>query len=216
MNKRIIFLDLDETLIDTSNRHYHVYLDILKALNLGNPLDKEEFWKLKRKGIPTIEILNETDHTILKEFLKLWINNIEKKEYLSWDKVFSETPCLLSELDKENLILLTMRNNRENLLWELKKLGFDDSFKAVLSCSPLKNKDKTGPILKYIQDENLSLDKNSVIMGDSEIDIITGKKLNITTMAVSYGIRSEEILKFLHPDYCLKDMNEIIETLKKL
>lgn len=216
MSKKIIFLDLDETLIDTSNRHYQVYCDLMKILNLKNPIDKEEFWKLKRNGISTVEILDEKDPKAQEEFINLWIKNIENKEYLILDKLFSETQGLLSKLSKETLILLTMRNNRDNLIWELKKLGLYDIFETILSCSPLKNKDKTAPILEYINDKNLDIDKNSIIVGDSEIDIITGKKLNMTTIAVSYGIRKEDKLLSMNPDYCLEDIKEVVDTLNNI
>ena len=61
MNKRLIFWDLDDTLIDTSERHYQVYCDIINELNVKIYLDKEEFWKLKRNGISTLEILDGID-----------------------------------------------------------------------------------------------------------------------------------------------------------
>ena len=153
---------------------------------------------------------------ILLEFSKLWIENIENRKYLKLDKLFKDSVGLLSRLNSEKLILITMRDNRKNLIWELKRLGLCDLFKAVLSCSPLNNKDKTGPILEYIDDKNLSISKNSIIIGDSEKDIITGKKLNLTILAVDYGIRRKENLLLMKPDYCLDNMNGIIDTIKKI
>jgi len=214
--KRIIFLDLDETLIDTSERHYQVYCDIMNTLNLDGTINKDEFWKLKRNGIPSLEILKETDTKVLKKFSELWINNIEKRDYLLYDTPFNETYTLLSELSKERLILITMRNNRENLIWELKKLGLHDKFEFILSCSSLENKDKTVPLLEYIHNKKFTLESNSIIVGDSEIDIITGKKFNIITLAVSYGIRTRAFLISMNPDYCLKDMDEVVDTIKNL
>ena len=215
-NKKNIFLDLDETLIDTSERHYQVYYDIMNLLNLKDHLNKDEFWKLKRNGISTVELINETDPYILQKFSKLWIENIEKKEYLLYDRPFRETFDLLSELRKERLILVTMRNNREHLIWELKNLGIYEYFESILSCSPFKNKTKELPILAYIQDKKLFLDKNSIIVGDSEIDIITGKKLDITVIAVSYGIRARELLIHMNPDYCLNGIDELLKTINMI
>ena len=109
-----------------------------------------------------------------------------------------------------------MRNNRENLIWELKKLGLHDKFEFILSCSSLENKDKTVPLLEYIHNKKFTLESNSIIVGDSEIDIITGKKFNIITLAVSYGIRTRAFLISMNPDYCLKDMDEVVDTIKNL
>ena len=213
-NKRNIFLDLDETLIDTSERHYQVYCDVINSLNLKKQLTKEEFWKSKRRGFSTVEILGDIDNETSMEFSKLWVENIERRKYLVYDKLLEKTQDLLSKLNKEKLIILTMRNNRKNLIWELKKLGIYDKFDSILSCSPLKNKDKSVPLLEYIREKNLSID-NSIIVGDSETDIITGRKLNLITVTVSYGIRSEKTLLPLKPEYCLKNMDEIFYTIKK-
>ena len=151
-NKRTIFLDLDETLIDTSERHYRVYCDIIDILNLENIKSKVEFWNLKREGTSTVEILDGIDKKILNKFNKLWIKNIESKKYLSYDKLFDNTSKLLSLLNNESLIALTMRNNRENLIWELKKLGIYNKFKSILSCSPITNTDKTLPVLNMLEE----------------------------------------------------------------
>jgi len=158
--------------------------------------------------------LEEKDTKILEKFSKIWIDKIEKKTYLLYDTLFNETNYLLSELNKDRLILLTMRNNRENLLWELKKLGLIENFEFILTCSPLKNKDKTVPLLKFVRDKKLNLNKNSIIIGDSETDIVTGKNLNMTTLAVCYGIRSKEFLISMNPDYCLKNIDEVVNILK--
>jgi phosphoglycolate phosphatase len=212
-SNKTIFFDLDDTLINTSQRHYQVYCDITKILDLEYPIDKDEFWKLKRDGISTVKILNEKDEGIIEKFSKLWIDKIEEKNYLFYDTLLPGTLCLLSNLKEERLILLTMRSNRGNLIWEIKKLGLNDYFKSILSCSPLQFIDKTVPIINYFNNENSITNENSAIVGDSEIDIITGKKLNMTTISVSYGIRSEDILLQLKPDYCLKDITEIIDII---
>lgn len=215
MVKRIIFLDLDETLIDTSERQYCVYCDIANSLNLENLISKDEFWKLKRDGTKTIDILNESNE-IIKEFSQLWINNIEIRSYLSYDKPFNSTFDLLHNLKNEQLVLLSMRNNQENLIWQTKELGLYDYFDDILSCSPLQYNDKTFPLINYIHSKNLSTNNNLIIVGDSEIDIITGKLLKMTTIAVTYGIRTKKLLVSRDPDYIIDDMNEIINLLKAL
>lgn len=214
MNKRTIFFDLDDTLIDTSERHYQVYCDITKSLSLKT-LNKDDFWNLKRNGTKNIEILKESKDEDLKKFSELWINNIEKKKYLFYDKLFNSASNFLSNLKKEQLILISMRHNRKNLIWETKKLGLYDHFDEVLSCSPLLYKDKTSPIIEYAHSKNLNLN-NSIIVGDSEIDIITGKHLKMTTIAVTQGIRARKLLIPYNPDYCLENISKIANTLKNL
>lgn len=216
MTERIIFIDLDETLIDTSERHYRVYCDIINTLNLKNPISKNEFWKLKRKGVSTLGIIEENDPEILKQFSKLWINNIEKKNYLSHDKPFDSTFDLLNNLKNELFVLLSMRNNHENLIWQINELGLNNYFDEILSCSPIQYKDKTSILLNYIHSNNLVINNDFIIIGDSETDIITGKLLKLITIAVTYGIRTKKLLISHDPDYTIDNMDEIINLLKTL
>ena len=216
MNKRIIFVDLDDTLIDTSYRHYKVYSDIVSDLNLKKDINKKEFWKLKRNCQSTLDILNEKDKSISKVFYEEWIKKIEQKKYLRYDELFDKSLMLLKELKNENLILLTMRNNRFNLMWELNKLGIKNYFETILSCSPLKNEDKTIPVKEYLKKREIVLDKKSLIIGDSETDINTGKQLKIITVAVNYGIRSKKNLISLKPDFCLNNIDEISKIVSNL
>jgi len=51
--------------------------------------------------------------------------------------------------------------------------------------------------------------KNSIIVGDTETDILMGKHLVIKTIAVSSGMRNRKFLKKYKPDILIKDFSEI-------
>lgn len=205
-----IFLDLDGTLLDTSKRHYKLYNDILDKRGFSkSKISPEKFWNMKRKCTKTRDILPvfflEEDITSFEEE---WLQKIEKKYYLQHDKLFPEIKNTLFYLSKEfDLVLVTLRNNTDNLHWELSKLGLNNYFKSILN--------GRGPKTKLIEDYLIgSHNEKCIIIGDTEEDIKTGLDLEMLTISVTCGIRSREFLEQFNPDFCISSFHEIIDILK--
>ncbi len=213
--KRTIFFDLDGTLIDTSDRHYKVYKDILKSCGISNTLSKQEYWNHKREGRKTVELLPENcSEDITRTFIDEWLERIEDKSYLKYDTLLQETLSVLSTLKgKAVLMLVTLRNNSENLLWELNNFGLTNYFKEILVSSPLEVKSKTPLIRGYL--EKCSKADDFIIVGDSEMDISVGKEFGMLTIAVTYGIRSKVFLSKYKPDYHLDNLSETVKVLEE-
>ncbi|MGW8272030.1 MAG: HAD family hydrolase [Thermodesulfovibrionales bacterium] len=54
---------------------------------------------------------------------------------------------------------------------------------------------------------------DAVIIGDSEVDILTGKRAGVCTIAVSYGYRSKEAL--IGADYVIDRIEELVPLLEE-
>ncbi|AIJ04929.1 hypothetical protein JH146_0078 [Methanocaldococcus bathoardescens] len=216
--KLTIFFDLDGTLIDTSDRHYKVYNDILKLNGFQISISKEKFWELKREGKKTIEMLpNNCPKEFAEKFKNEWIKRIEKREYLKLDTPIYGVSEVLSMLYNKNieLILVTLRHNESNLIWELKNLKLIRYFKEILVGSPLELKDKSILIKKYLTNHS-SKTADLLIVGDSETDILAGKYLGISSVAVTYGIRSKNFLKKLNPEFYIDNIYELPKIIEKI
>ena len=172
-------------------------------------LSPEKFWSMKRRGIKTHDILPASlSDEVIVSFEEEWVQKIEKKSYLQYDELFPGIKNVLSDLNKEfDVVLVTLRNNTENLHWELSKLGLKSYFKFILSGK--------GPKKNLVEDY---LAKNCncecMIVGDTEEDIKTGLKLGMLTISVTCGIRSKEFLEQFNPDFCINSLNEIITIIK--
>lgn len=205
----IIFLDLDGTLLDTSPRHYKLYQDILNEKGVPeSKVSPEKFWNMKRAGIKTRDILPVSFSEEAKvSFEEEWLQKIEKKYYLQYDKLFPGTKNILLNLNKEfDLVLVTLRNNPENLHWELSKLGLKSYFKSIISGKCPKK--------KLVQDYLMnSPNEKCIIIGDTEEDIKTGLQLEITTISVTCGIRSRAFLENFNPDFCIDSLHEVINII---
>ncbi|MCZ3366995.1 HAD family hydrolase [Methanobacterium veterum] len=204
-----IFLDLDGTLLDTSPRHYKLYQDILNKRGVSeSKVSPEKFWNMKRTGIKTRNILPASfSEEAVISFEEEWLQKIEKKSYLQYDEPFPKTKKVLSCLNNEfDLVLVTLRNNKENLHWELSKLGLQSYFKSIICGKGPKKK----LVEDYLRDSPY---EKCIIIGDTEEDIKTGLELKITTVSVTWGIRSRAFLEDFNPDFCTDSFQEIIDII---
>lgn len=208
-----VFIDLDGTLIDTSERHYRVYRDILSLEKDSTPLSKEEYWNRKRSGQKTIELLpSYFSDSLVHKFMREWLRRIEDVAYLRYDTLVPPALKVLDSLGElAELVLVTLRHNRKNLFWELSTLGLLSHFKEVLSGSALLD-DKSCLIQDYLN--RIQACTKLALIGDSEADLNVGKQFNMLTIAVTYGIRSKDFLCRLKPDFCLEDLSQVLDILR--
>ncbi len=55
--------------------------------------------------------------------------------------------------------------------------------------------------------------QKTIMVGDTELDIMCGKNAKAKSCAVSYGYREVEELKKLEPDYLIDDLKEILSLI---
>lgn len=212
-----IFLDLDGTLIDIEIRHYAVYTACVKQFN-GTPLTQDEYWSMKRTAISWNDILKSSNvpNHFNNDFMSLFIKLIESKDYLKIDKPFNFTLEVLDALYTDNnLVLVSFRRNRHELINQLEKLGLSQYFKAILSGHAKTKKSVLSKKAEIIKDY-MSIDKAAVIVGDTEADVSAGKFLGITTVSVYSGIRNKNYLSPFSPDYLIEDIRELPKIISKL
>jgi len=203
MRDKIIYLDLDGVILDNSYRLYSIYK---KLMINKNRLSNKAYWNLKRIKIPEEEIIMKTvqNPVFISYYIKKKAELIEKQEFLKYDKLIGSAHKSIKKLRKENkIILVTKRNKKNNLFKQLKLLKILNLFDNIIVC---KNGSKANLISK---DPSFNR-KNSLIIGDTEEDIKSGKKLGIKTIAVSSGIRCENYLKKYKPTKILKNISKLI------
>jgi len=200
MAKKIIFLDLDGTILDVSERIYRVYSDILKKYK-KKALSKRNYIKLKKQKKPIEEILKKTGaQDISSIYKKEWLENIEKKKYLRLDTLSTSKKRALIDLKKRNnLILITSRKKRKLLYDQIKIKGISDVFKKVIIV-PEDWREKVKLLKKEIKN------KDCLLVSDTEGYISAGKNIGIKTVAVYDGVRTKDFLKKFSPNILIKNI----------
>lgn len=185
-----IFVDLDGTLLEGKWRQYHCYKNIILK-DGGEPIDIDQYWEMKRNKVKREEILEKSNYqSICDDFYKQWMENIEKKEYLIFDRLKPDVKQVLFHWKNfsHHIVLITARNHHENLIWQLKELKIFDLFDDVISCTSF-GKDAKYEAIKHIQFNR------AVFVGDTEEDMKTAKLLGIQFIGITNGLRKKEDLE---------------------
>lgn len=199
---RLMFFDLDGTLLSVVERYYVIHQVLCNKLNL-KPMEKDQYWNHKRNRIVEEEILAKCGATesSAKELIQMRMGMLENLEYLELDVLHPSVERALFSLGSlGSLILVTFRKNRDNLLRQLKTLGIESYFETVINSIPeysnnFQSKDALIsaflPVKKY----------ECIFFGDTESDIAAGRKLGCKTVAVTLGIRDRCLLEECCPDH---------------
>ena len=207
-NLKLIAFDLDGTILDLKERYYCVYKQFFMA-NRGTPLSLDEYWQQKRMNIPLEKLLEASKCPGLVVEHKKYLSQLrEESSSLRLDKLQPRAKEVLIHLfGKHNLYLITLRRNKENLFGQLDELGLLPFFKEVLSIAPTsesKWQHKVDLLNKYY----LQLEAG-IIIGDTPTETLTAKKVGLTSIAVSNGIRTKDILLKAEPHLLVESIGEL-------
>lgn len=195
-----VFFDLDGTLIDSKLRLYKLFQFLVPTSNLTY----DEYWGLKQQKISNQTILTAQfnySEAMLNTFLDRWMQLIEHKDYLKFDKVINGVEDVLQTLQKHaNLYVCTARQHQKVALAQLEALGLNVFFSGVFVTEQKYSKNE------LIGNSISNLSSSDWFVGDTGHDIQVGKKLNIKTCAVMTGFLSGEALAKYQPDILLESV----------
>ena len=209
--KKICIFDFDGTLADTME---NIAFFVNKTLNEYN--------------LPSIntEIVNSFVGNgaakLIERALKYVNSDIPCDEVLkTYMSHYDSNPCHLVRIYdgiekalkvlKENGFELAVLSNKPHTSTSLiiEKLFPKDTFYMYLGKSD-KFKVKPDPeAVNYIAEGFNKAE--SFFIGDSDVDIKTGKNANLKTVAVSWGFRSREILEAENPDFIADTAEEMLK-----
>lgn len=210
-----IIFDLDGTLIDVSARHHKVYEDTVMEFG-GEPLNKDQYWELKRAKTkwPEMLVLSKIDIGNHENFMESFISKIESPYYLKLDKVLPGVFNVLDKFSNENrCFLLSLRRNQDNLIDELNNLGLHKFFQKIIS----GHTEGKGFELKIkLMKQIIKAKEKTLIVGDTEADILAAKELNIKSVAVLSGIRDKKSLLSIEPDLIIDNVNDLGKYIEEI
>lgn len=215
MNKFIIF-DLDGTLLDTLEGITEGLNLTLKELNISKNYSKEEVKSFIGNGARRLLFLalkrefNESEYS-------LYLKNYEKIQYIS--PFFKDVLNTLIDLKNKGYILMINSNKPDEILQKLIKNKFNGLEKTLFS--DIKGQDssiKRKPDPTYLNEliNKLNLKKeNGFYVGDSIVDILASKNLNIKSIIVSYGYGNQKEIIDNKPSYYIDEFKKVEEIVDK-
>ena len=206
-----IFFDLDGTILDSRERYYQVYADLLKEMGF-EPLERDTYWQYKRTVKSEKSILEFSKAAEkFDEYYPERTRRMEAIKYMELDTIWPELKPVLAYVAKKHLCsLVTLRMDPEALNWELEHLGIKNVFLLVLQPDTGFGTAISPASKIRIMRENFGSNRlDGWIIGDTDVDVLTGKEFGLSSAAVSYGMQDASILTELKPD-------KLFNTPKKL
>lgn len=211
---KFMIFDLDGTLIDTLEGITIAVNKFLKYKNINLEYSKDTIRTFIGNGAELLfkrfmkdNSYNDKDYEL---FLKFYRDNQK------YSVLFKNVDVTLQELNKKNIKLFILSNKPDELLQTLiPSLLKDIKFEYI------QGQDKNYPIKpdvtllneKIIKKYNLNIN-NGFYVGDSYVDVLTGKNANLKTILVTYGYgKLEDSLKY-NPDYIIDDFKDVLEIIK--
>jgi len=194
---RLIFLDFDGTLIDSRQRLYTLFCELVPE----NTFSFKEYWQIKRGRINQRDLLRHYFHysdAQVDVFRRKWMEKIEEPERLAMDVPFEGiTKFLLHAAQDVFIYLITARQYPMRVVTQIQQFGWQDYFTDILVTSQRQSK---SALIRAETDYT----HDDMLVGDTGEDIIAGKELGVTTVAVTTGILSEAVLREYQPDQLLE------------
>ena len=99
-----ILFDLDGTLIDVSARHYSLYRHIVSGQGV-EALSTDEYWRYRRDGQSTIDLLSATPDVDAERFTEAWMEAIERPDWLVLDATYDGAIEIIDTEEKVDAFL---------------------------------------------------------------------------------------------------------------
>ena len=120
-------------------------------------------------------------------------------------KDYSGIVELIKNLKKENYFLGVISTDfPDTIIPEIKEFGLENIFDEVIT----RSDDKIISLKNMLEKFQINPEKTCFI-GDSNHEIIAGKKTGVKTIAVTWGFNKEEYLELKNPDYLVHNVKEL-------
>lgn len=219
MIKGLIF-DMDGTILNTIDDIKDSVNYAMKICNMPLKTLQEVKDGVGRGAINLIEDIvpiNTSNEDILKVY-KIYQDYYDKNSNKKTGP-YQGILTLLKTLKDMNYKLAVVSNKYKYLVEELNHNIFKDYFDfsmGEVEGIPIKPE----PDMIYMALDHIGLDKSEVLfIGDSDVDMITANNAGITSVGVTWGFRSKEVLikhqaSYIidQPDQLLKIINEVEEN----
>jgi phosphoglycolate phosphatase-like HAD superfamily hydrolase len=209
LNIKHICFDLDGTLVKSDTTIYKATLKTLERLNIKGEIAEDKFSEMI--GMHFIDIFKKfnLDMPDFQKFIGIY-----KKLYFDFiddSKVYHGVEDTLSFLKNGNSLKVSLLTTKGQDQADkiINHFGFSRYFDFVMGRREgIDHKPSAEPLLFICNELEIDV-KDTMIVGDTELDILCGKNAGAITCGVTYGYRTEESLKRNNPDYLVNDFSEI-------
>ena len=148
----------------------------------------------------------------IKEYFAICYEQTQSKV----DSAYSGMAEAMRELYGKGYILAVLSNKPDKLVKMIVKNIFPDG-RISMSMGQTELPRKPNPTVPLMIAEKFGVaSADTYFIGDSEVDVLTGKNAGMITLAVSWGFRDRAVLEAASPDAIFDTREELLEYFRKL
>ena len=203
-----VVFDLDGTLVSSHETIYKATLHALKEVGITNNIPHQQF--LNMIVMHFEDIFREFGFKVpdFEYFLRIYKSIYF--DYMNESELYPEVSTSIYRLKQIGLkigLLTTKGQDQAELI--LKHFNLFNNFDGVMGRRPgVAHKPSPEPLIKLCNEINVDAG-NTLMIGDSELDIECGKNAGAFTCAVTYGYRKKEILQSYNPDFIIDSIDKV-------
>ena len=209
MNIKHICFDLDGTLVKSDRTIYKATSKTLELLDIKGELEEDKFMKMIGMHFNDIFKNFNIDVPDFQKFIGIY--KILYFNFIDESKIYPSVEETLSFLrnGKDLKISLLTTKGQDQAEKIINHFEFGKYFDFIMGRREgIAHKPSAEPLLFICDELKLSV-KNTMIVGDTEMDVLCGKNAGAITCGVTYGYRTEESLRENNPDYLVNDFGEL-------
>ncbi len=210
----LCIFDLDGTLLNTLPTISHYGNSALAEYGFPK-IDTERYKYLIGDGRDVLihRMLAETDSDTNENFEKVRTayDSLYEADYMYLAKPYRYVEESLLALKNNGIKLAVLSNKPDNVANPIVKQVFGDTFAEIWGKRegyPAKPDPSTALEICKIMNEN---PENTVFIGDTAVDINTGKNAGLYTIGTEWGFRTREELESAGADYVATDAMDMAE-----
>ena len=211
--KHICF-DLDGTLVDSHKTIFNSTIKSLKDLNIPNNIDEDVF--KDKIGMHFVDIFVDMNILVedFEEFIYVYKNNYFL--FIDDSELYPDVSDVLEFLSQKRFkisLLTTKAQDQADKILDHFKIA--EYFNGIMGRrNGIAHKPSPEPLLMICEELEVTPEE-SLIVGDTEMDIQCGQNAKTKTCAITHGYRTEEAILKHNSDYIVKDLNELKELFAK-
>jgi HAD superfamily hydrolase (TIGR01549 family) len=209
MKLKHICFDLDGTIINSFPTIFKCTIRTLEHLNIAAEIAEKEFHGMI--GHHFLDIFKQLNINVVDVESFINIYKTYYFDYIDDSLLYPGVEDVLGKLHDEGMkisLLTTKGQDQAEML--IDHFGLKPFFNTVYGRrTGMAIKPDAEPLLRICSELNVKSEE-TLMTGDSDLDIRCGKNAGTKTCAVTYGYRTPEVLKNENPDYIINNLTEIL------
>lgn len=216
---KVCVFDLDGTVMDTlKSISYFVNMTMEKMALPAIESEKIKYF-IGNGRLVLIEKALEYNNALTEENLKKAISIYDaayEKDPMYLTKPFDKIEDELKKIKEKGISLAVLSNKPDNVTKDIIKKTFGDGFFSVVSGQKENVKKKPAPDAFFLIADALKVKTNECIMiGDTDVDMLTGNNAGARCLGVSWGLRTREEISSGGPEKIIDRVEDLAETVFK-